>query len=159
MESLTWRYMHWFYSQLDLIYVNSEQYRKSWIERGIDGKNIKILPRGLDTRLFHPTRRDARFWPKYGAKPGELILLYVGRVSVEKNLDVFAAAHDRARAVGFAGARGHRRRRRLHQDHAEAVLPDACFTGYLSGEALARRRMPRRMFSFFRACPTRSATW
>ena len=101
MESLTWRYMHWFYQQFDLIYVNSEQYRTSWIERGIDGAKIKILPRGLDTRLFHPSRRDPKFWIKRGAQPGELILLYVGRVSVEKNLDVFAAAHDRARAAGL----------------------------------------------------------
>ena len=55
--------MHWFYQQLDLIYVNSEQYRTSWIERGIDGGKIKILPRGLDTDLFHPGKRDpADYW-------------------------------------------------------------------------------------------------
>lgn len=136
MESLTWRYMHWFYQQLDLVYVNSEQYRRSWIERGIDGATIKILPRGLDTRLFHPTRRDPLYWTKRGAKPGELILLYVGRVSVEKNLDVFAAAHDRARAAGLpvrAAIVGDG----VYTKTMRRLLPDAIFTGYLSGEPLA----------------------
>ncbi len=86
MESLAWRFMHWFYGQLDLIYVNSEEYRRNWMERGIDGAGIKILPRGLDTRLYHPSRRDPAFWTKRGARAGEFILLYVGRVSLVRVL-------------------------------------------------------------------------
>lgn len=136
MESLTWRYMHWFYHQLDLVYVNSEQYRTSWIERGIDGAKIKILPRGLDTSLFHPSRRQADFWTKRGARPGELILLYVGRVSVEKNLDVFAAAHDRVRAAGWP-VRAAIVGSGVYVKAMKQMLPDAIFTGSLSGEALA----------------------
>ncbi len=147
MESLTWRFMHWFYSQLDLIYVNSEQYRTSWIERGIDGGKLKILPRGLDTRLFHPTRRDPKFWIKRGARAGELILLYVGRVSVEKNLDVFAAAHDRARAAGLS-VRAAIVGDGVYTKTMHELLPDACFTGYLSGEELARAYASADVFVF-----------
>src|SRR5438132_1094971 len=33
LESVTWRYMHWFYGQLDTVFVNSEEYRDSWIKR------------------------------------------------------------------------------------------------------------------------------
>ncbi len=147
MESLTWRYMHWFYQQLDLIYVNSEQYRTSWIERGIDGAKLKILPRGLDTRLFHPSRRDPKFWIRRGAQPGELILLYVGRVSVEKNLDLFAAAHDKARAAGLpvrAAIVGDG----VYTKTMQKLLPDACFTGYLGGEELARAYASSDVFVF-----------
>ena len=147
MESLMWRYMHWFYHQLDLIYVNSEQYRHSWIERGIDGEKIMILPRGLDTRLFHPTRRDPAFWTERGAKPGELILLYVGRVSVEKNLDLFAAAHDRVRAAGLpvrAAIVGDG----VYTKTMQRLLPDAIFTGYLSGEPLAHAYASADIFVF-----------
>ncbi len=136
MESLAWRFMHWFYGQLDLIYVNSEEYRRNWMERGIEGERIKILPRGLDTQLYHPTRRDPAFWTKRGARPGEFILLYVGRVSVEKNLDVFAAAHDKARAAGLpvrAAIVGDG----VYTKTMQKLLPDAIFTGYLSGEKLA----------------------
>src|SRR5437660_1413817 len=59
LESVTWRYMHWFYGQLDTVFVNSEEYRGSWIKRGFDPEKLKIFPRGLDTQLFHPTRRDS----------------------------------------------------------------------------------------------------
>ena len=147
MESLAWRYMHWFYHQLDLIYVNSEQYRKSWIERGIDGAAIKILPRGLDTELFHPSRRDPKFWVKRGSQPGEFILLYVGRVSVEKNLDVFAAAHNAARAAGLpvrAAIVGDG----VYTKTMQKLLPDAIFTGYLGGEELARAYASSDVFLF-----------
>src|SRR6185436_17429189 len=51
LETLTWNYMKWFYEQLDLFYVNSASYRTAWIDRGIDGDRIRILPRGLDTAL------------------------------------------------------------------------------------------------------------
>ena len=147
MESLTWQYMHWFYHQLDLIYVNSEQYRRSWIERGIDGEKIKILPRGLDTRLFHPARREPSFWTRRGAQPGELILLYVGRVSVEKNLDLFALAHDRARAAGLpvrAAIVGDG----VYTKTMQRLVPDAIFTGYLSGEPLAHAYASADIFVF-----------
>src|SRR5437667_5321556 len=49
LESVTWRYMHWFYNQLDTVFVNSEEYRESWIDRGLDPAKLKIFPRGLDT--------------------------------------------------------------------------------------------------------------
>src|SRR5207248_1148074 len=97
---LTWNYMKWFYEQLDLLYVNSEHYRRCWIDRGIPAERIKILPRGLDSTLFHPSRRDERTRRKLGATNGELLLLYVGRVSKEKDLDVLAASYRKLRARG-----------------------------------------------------------
>ena len=139
--------MHWFYSQLDLVYVNSEQYRTSWMDRGIDGEKIKILPRGLDTALFHPSRRDPKFWLKRGAAPGDLVLLYVGRVSIEKNLDVFAAAHDKLRAAGLnvcAAVVGDG----VYAKAMRRMLPDGCFTGYLTGEDLARAYASADIFVF-----------
>ncbi|HLW35826.1 MAG TPA: glycosyltransferase, partial [Chthoniobacterales bacterium] len=86
LESVTWRFMHWFYGQLDTVFVNSEEYRQSWIKRGLDPEKLKILPRGLDTELFHPVRRDPAFFEKFGATNGQVRLLYVGRVSREKDL-------------------------------------------------------------------------
>jgi glycosyltransferase involved in cell wall biosynthesis len=95
LETLTWNYMKWFYEQLDLLYVNSEGYRRAWIDRGIAAQKICILPRGLDTLLFHPSRRDPAFWTKYGIPAGATVLLYVGRVSKEKDLDLIVAAAGR----------------------------------------------------------------
>src|SRR3954471_5483467 len=87
LESIAWRYMQWFYGQLDTVFVNSEEYRQSWVNRGLEPSKLKILPRGLDLELFHPTRRDPAFWSRFGSTNGKVRLLYVGRISKEKDLD------------------------------------------------------------------------
>jgi glycosyltransferase involved in cell wall biosynthesis len=135
MESLAWSFMHWFYSQLDLIYVNSEQYRKRWIERGIAPEKLKIMPRGLDTAFFDPVNSDPRFWERYGKVSGEIGLLYVGRVSKEKNLDIAVAAIKKLRTKGLPV--------RLlvvgdgpYLKELRREVPEACYTGYLKGQDL-----------------------
>ncbi len=136
LESVAWGYMHWFYGQLDTVFVNSEEYKESWIKRGFDPAKLKILPRGLDTELFHPARRDSAFFEKFGASNGEVRLLYVGRISREKDLDLLADAYRRLRKEGLPV--------RLfvvgHGPYSEALaksLPQAFFTGYLRGTELA----------------------
>jgi len=42
MESVAWRFMQWFYGQLDTVFVNSEEYRRSWITRGFAPEKLKI---------------------------------------------------------------------------------------------------------------------
>src|SRR5881227_3900942 len=42
LESATWHYMHWFYGQLDTVFVNSDEYRQNWIARGFDPGKLKI---------------------------------------------------------------------------------------------------------------------
>src|SRR5436305_12493168 len=85
LESVAWHYMHWFYGQLDTVFVNSEEYRRSWVARGFAPEKLKILPRGLDTALFSPERRDPAFRTKFGEVNGAIRLLYVGRISKEKD--------------------------------------------------------------------------
>ncbi len=147
LESVAWRYMHWFYGQLDTVFVNSEEYRLSWIKRGFEPEKLKILPRGLDTELFHPGRRDPHFWDKFGKTNGQVRLLYVGRVSREKDLDVLVQAYRRLRdekipvqllVVGHGP---------YSQALAEAV-PEALFTGYLRGKDLATAYASSDIFVF-----------
>jgi len=136
METLTWNYMHWFYSQLDVIYVNSEDYRKCWVDRGIPRERLRLLPRGLDTRMFHPTRRDEGFWKSRGLREGESGMLFVGRVSKEKNLDVLVAATKKL-AESCTPARPLIVGDGPYMAEMKRLLPDAIFTGYLGGEELA----------------------
>jgi glycosyltransferase involved in cell wall biosynthesis len=147
LESVAWRYMHWFYGQLDTVFVNSEEYRQSWIRHGLDPEKLKILPRGLDTELFHPARRDPLFFEKFGAVNGEIRLLYVGRVSREKDLDVLAAAYRRLReqhlpiqllVVGDGP----------YSDALAMSLPEAIFTGSLTGKELATAYASADVFVF-----------
>src|SRR6266403_228642 len=147
LESMAWRYMHWFYGQLDTVFVNSEEYRQSWIKHGLDPVKLKILPRGLDTELFHPARREPAFFDKFGVLNGEVRLLYVGRISREKDLDLLAAAYRRLRDEGLpvqlfiVG----------HGPYSEAFaksLPEALFTGYLRGNELATAYASADIFVF-----------
>jgi glycosyltransferase involved in cell wall biosynthesis len=147
LESLAWSYMHWLYGQMDTVFVNSEQYRKCWIDRGFAPEKLKILPRGLDSDLFNPARRDLSFWPGSGANGQEVRLLYVGRVSREKDLDVLVAAYDKVRKAG------HRVKLYVvgHGPYSEALakaLPDAVFLGYLTGEPLAKAYASADVFVF-----------
>ena len=147
LESMAWRYMHWFYGQLDTVFVNSEEYRQSWIKHGFDPAKLKILPRGLDTELFQPARRAPAFFEKFAARNGDVRLLYVGRISREKDLDVLAAAYRRLRDEGLpvqlfiVG----------HGPYCEAFaksLPEAFFTGYLAGNELATAYASADVFVF-----------
>jgi len=145
LETLTWSYMKWFYEQHDLLYVNSEGYRRAWIDRGIPAERIRILPRGLDTTLFNPTRRDPDFWQKHGIARDKTVLLYVGRVSKEKDLDVIVHAWPKltrnGSALAFVGDGPYLKELRT-------LLPKAAFTGYLGGIELARAYASSHVFLF-----------
>src|SRR5216117_2060435 len=147
LESVAWRYMHWFYGQLDTVFVNSEEYRQSWIKHGLNPARLKILPRGLDTELFHPARRKPAFFEKFGACNGEIRLLYVGRISREKDLDLLAAAYRRLRDEGlpmqlFVVGHG------PYSEEFAKSLPEAIFTGYLTGNELAAAYASADVFVF-----------
>ena len=145
LETLTWNYMQWFYGQLDLVYVNTEGYRRAWIDRGIPPERLRILPRGLDTALFHPSRREPDFWHGYGIPRDKTVLLYVGRVSREKDLDVIVSAWSKMRgdgtALAFVGDGPYLKELRER-------VPDAAFTGYLAGLELARAFASADVFIF-----------
>jgi glycosyltransferase involved in cell wall biosynthesis len=147
LESLAWSYMHWLYGQVDTVFVNSEQYRKCWIDRGFAPEKLKILPRGLDTDLFNPARRDLSFWQDSKAKVKEVRLLYVGRISREKDLDVLATVYRKLRDSGtpvklFIVGHG------PYSETLAATLPDAIFAGYLKGEKLATAYASADIFVF-----------
>jgi len=77
---------------MDFIYVPSQDSGKELIEKGIHPNKIKLFPRGIDIDRFHPSKRNGYLKRHYQIKE-PFKLLYVGRVSKEKNLpllvDVF----------------------------------------------------------------------
>src|SRR4030095_10824370 len=97
-------------------------------------EKLCILPRGLDTALFHPSKRDPGFWQKHGVANGSRVLLYVGRISKEKDLDVIVQAWPKLQRSGvvlaFVGEGPYRA-------ELQRLLPEAVFTGILAGRDLA----------------------
>lgn len=84
LESFIWMYLRWFYNQADTVFTPSQAFRDELVFNGIAPQKVVVMPHGVDTERFTP-----RDWSKNG---DVFKLLYVGRVSREKNLDVLADA-------------------------------------------------------------------
>lgn len=88
--NLLGNYMRWFYSNMNEIYVPTIEYMDILESRGYDRSKMKILRRGIDSTLFHPSTTGRSFLEeKYNVKKG-INLLFAGRVSKDKNLDFLA---------------------------------------------------------------------
>ena len=56
-------------------------------------RNVRLLPRGVDTGLFAPSRRDPALRPAWGLRDDQLAVLYLGRIAPEKNLQLAVRAY------------------------------------------------------------------
>ena len=100
-------------------------------------RNIPIWTRGVDREQFNPGRRDMEWRRDLGIADDELVVVFLGRLVMEKGLDVFADALDALdRARRPAPRAGHRRR--PGAGWFEERLPDAVFVGQQVGDDLAR---------------------
>jgi len=91
MEAMTWKFILWYYDQLDMILVPSLSTRKELVEKGLQAHKIKIYPRGIDIAQFHPSKRNG-FFNKIPAADQKIKFLYIGRISKEKNLQALVDA-------------------------------------------------------------------
>jgi glycosyltransferase involved in cell wall biosynthesis len=125
-----------FYERCSAVVVPSQATALALRNRGYRIRQFEILKNGVDDVLFDPEKRDPGLHDDLGG--GRTLLLYAGRISKEKGLDRLAA--------GYLSLR--RRRDDVHlviagdgpyREELGAVLgKTATFTGFLSGEALAR---------------------
>lgn len=98
-------YMRWFYSPFRAIFTRSRDYVDALVKIGLPEERIVALLPGVDTALFHARHKDASVWSRFeNVDPGAVKALYVGRVSVEKNLPMLAQVwkrvHRRCREDG-----------------------------------------------------------
>jgi len=109
---------------------------------------VHVWPRGVDRALFRPGARSDAWRASVGA-PGadDVVVLLVARLRWEKGLAAFADALRRLDAAGVAHTAvvvgSGPARSRLH-----AALPNATFTGTLTGEALAAAYASADVFLF-----------
>ncbi|MCB9876677.1 MAG: glycosyltransferase [Planctomycetes bacterium] len=139
LEALAWKYMILFYHSVDEVVVPSRSIARLLHLRGLRNRKLLILDRWVDTARFTPEKRDPRFWDRFGIGGADKVrFLYVGRVGLEKNLDVMAAAFERL-AARHSGAQlvivGDGPYRKSLEQRLGG-LP-VTFTGFLEGEELA----------------------
>jgi len=99
LEQLTTKFMGWFYNQMDSIVAPSDYYRRELAEAGFDSAKLRVMRRGVDLDMFSPAKRSPRFWQKHGLGDG-FKLLYVGRVSEEKNIRRLLTCFDSLVSLG-----------------------------------------------------------
>ena len=92
MEDLAWKFVLWYYDQMDLIYAPSQSTKDELVAKGIKADKIRVYPRGIDTHRFNPSNRNG-FYKQWECDDHATKLIYVGRVSKEKNLHLLAQAY------------------------------------------------------------------
>jgi glycosyltransferase involved in cell wall biosynthesis len=100
-------------------------------------RDIAIWARGVDREQFNPDRRDMSWRRSIGIDDDEMVIAFLGRIVMEKGLDVFA---DAIRTFAELGLKYHVLV--IGEGPArpwfEEQLPNAIFTGQLTGDGLAR---------------------
>ena len=134
-----------FYGQCRTVLSPSRAADQSLRELGIAPERIARWDRGVDLTRFDPVRRRREADP---ADPAELRVLYAGRLTVEKGMDLLVDS--------FLAAREHDLRQRLvlagggpEEAALRARLGDAAdFLGWLEGDDLARAYADADVFLF-----------
>jgi glycosyltransferase involved in cell wall biosynthesis len=136
-----WPVMRRFHARSRAVFVSTARLKDELAERGIAGG--RLWSRGIDAGLFNP---DADPHPLLTDLPRPL-LLSVGRVAAEKNLDAFLSADVAGTkvVVGDGPALAELKRR----------YPNALFLGALHGGALASAYAAADLFVF----PSRTDTF
>ncbi len=91
MEAGTAAYMRWFYGQTTRTLTRSRVYVPRLHELGIAEHKVSGIVPAVNTETFSPRHRDMGIWSRLGVRESRRVL-YVGRVSEEKNLGLLADA-------------------------------------------------------------------
>lgn len=132
MEALLRR----FYRRCDAIVAPSDSMAQLLREQRMSF-DVGIWSRGVDRTIFHPERRSNAWRQSFGIGDDELVIGFLGRLVMEKGLDVFAETIDLLERRGVA-------HRVLVIGEGPAKywfakrLPNAVFAGFQAGSDLGR---------------------
>lgn len=83
-----WSYMKWFHQTCDATFAPSIDTIQQLQSQGFS--NMLLWSRGVDCTLYTPDRRSSSVRDKYGIT-APFLLLYVGRIAPEKDIDTLSA--------------------------------------------------------------------
>ena len=110
-------------------------------------ENLRVVARGVDTELFHPQQRSQVLRQSWMADEQTTVLLSVGRLAAEKNLDLIVTTYKSLVQSGrnvklvFAGDGPYR-------TALQAQCPDALFMGMCNHAQLAQIYASSDLFLF-----------
>lgn len=125
-----------FYRRCDALVAPSESMAQVLRDQRMN-YDVGIWSRGVDREIFNPGRRDPAWRRDLGLGDGDVVIGFLGRLVMEKGLDVFSDTIDdlnrrgvphKVLVVGEGPAR----------EWFEARLPGAVFAGFQGGADLGR---------------------
>lgn len=145
-KSLIWSLFRWFYGNCIHTYVPSESMAEELRRMGIS-EGLKIWARGIDLDRFNPSKRDMEWRRSLGVKDDEVLVSFVSRLVTEKETETikhtFLNLHQKRKniktiIVGDGPA----------SVDLKKTLRKTIFTGFLTGEELARAYASSDIFMF-----------
>ena len=135
-EPIMEAFLRRFYRRCDALVAPSESMAQVLREQRMN-YDISLWSRGVDREVFHPGRRSNEWRQALGIADHEVAIGFLGRLVMEKGLDVFSDTIDELRRGGVAHkvlviGEGPAR------DWFETRLPGAVFAGFQQGDDLGR---------------------
>lgn len=136
IEPLMIAWLRRLYRRCDALVAPSESFAQVLREQRMN-YDIDIWSRGVDREIFDPSRRDLNWRSDQGIDKDVPVIGFLGRLVMEKGLDVFAdtidllnrrKVHHKVMVIGEGPARS----------WFENRMPDAAFVGFQGGTDLAR---------------------
>ncbi len=138
-------YLRRFHNKASCTLVPTSAIRDDLAQHGY--LNLRVVARGVDTRLFSPAKRSAQLREAWGVKLGQPVALSVGRLAPEKNLPLVMQAYAAMKAVRpdtrLVVVGDGPERAALQAAHADCI-----FAGMRSGEDLAAHYASGDVFLF-----------
>lgn len=144
-RDLALRYLRWFHNRTRVTMVPASDLKAQLAADGFE--RLAVLARGVDAKLFSPTKRSEALRASWGAGPDDPVAIYVGRVAAEKNLslavEAFLELKRREPRARFVVVGDGPERAALAQAH-----PEFHYAGMRRGEELAAHYASADVFLF-----------
>lgn len=141
-----------FCDQCDLVLAPSTKIEKALDEWGVTAP-VKLLPTGVDAERFACGSPEAvaALRGRFGIPSTDRLLVFVGRIGLEKNVDLLVEAMARVTTPGarllIVGNGPHRTELERHIESL-GITDRVTFTGYLQGEEVAAAYAASELFFF-----------
>lgn len=145
LKNTVTRYLVKLHNNTNTTIVPSEDQKQHLLSMGID--NVSLLGRGVDTQLFTPDKRSTALRKEWNVNNTDPVLLYVGRIAAEKNLDLairtYFVLHSMNKRLKFVLVGDGPLTKSLKNNHPEFI-----FAGMQTGEDLAKHYASGDLFVF-----------
>jgi len=92
IENLGYRYMRWFHNNTAATLVPTQSQANELLSHGFE--RVSVMARGVNSEQFSPVHRCQTLRASWGVQEHTPVLLYVGRIAAEKNLQLVVRTYE-----------------------------------------------------------------